>query len=164
MGAGGVRNPLPAIAHCSFDWSRSVTKTRLQTGSAYSFFYPRHNYAGIRSQLEQRCVLVISLRDTRKDRLDPTTKRMNPRLNRGRWLMTGRDLDKGFERSFYVSSMTDIKPVQRDQQPLASSRFAVIDRNRVAFSGESLGEALAYVLGSGRGVLCGVLKDHRGQD
>lgn len=141
-----------------------MTKTRLQTGSAYSFFYPRHNYAGIRSQLEQRCVLVISLRDTRKDRLDPTTKRMNPRLNRGRWLMTGRDLDKGFERSFYVSSMTDIKPVQRDQQPLASSRFAVIDRNRVAFSGESLGEALAYVLGSGRGVLCGVLKDHRGQD
>jgi hypothetical protein len=141
-----------------------VIKTRLKAGSAYSFFYPRHNYAGIRSQLEQRFVLVISVRDTRKERLDPTTKRMNPRLNRGRWLMTGRDLDKGSERSFYVSSMTDIKPVQRDQQPLASSRFAVIDRNRVAFSSESLAEALAYVLGSDRGVLCGVLQDHRGED
>ncbi|HEY4263364.1 MAG TPA: hypothetical protein VGM98_24590 [Schlesneria sp.] len=141
-----------------------MTKTRLKAGSAYSFFYPRHNYAGIRSPLEQRCVLVISVRDTRAERLDPTTRRMNPRLNRGRWLMTGQDLDKGTERSFYVSSMRNIQPVKRDQQPLASSRFAVIDRNRVAFSGGSLGEALAYVLGSGRGVLCGVLQDHRGED
>ena len=60
-----------------------MTKVSLRPGLAYSFLYPRYNYAGLPRRLELRCVLVTDIRDTRIDRLNPQTKPLNPTLNRG---------------------------------------------------------------------------------
>ena len=86
---------------------------RLKRGKAYRFKYPRHNYNGIQSYLETRRIVVESIRDTSEDHLDPSTEVLNPNLKRGRWLVTGRDIDKGAERSFYLESMTELKRLNR---------------------------------------------------
>ncbi len=129
----------------------------LQPGRAYSFRYPRINYSGIPSYFETRHVLVTAVRDTRREPLDPQTGHLNPLLCRGRWLVTGRDLDRGAERSFYAESMHEVQPIDPDEQPLAGSSYAVIDREHVAFRASTLGEALAYRQGAARGIVCGVL-------
>jgi hypothetical protein len=132
---------------------------KLQPGKAYSFLYPRYNYTGLPEKWEIRRVLVTHVRDTQRDRLDPGTAGINPRLIRSRWLITGRDLDKGAERSFYRDSMRQVKQFDPDEQPLRSHRFAVIDRTRVVYSSISMSESVAFMLGADRGVLCGVLGD-----
>ena len=131
----------------------------LQPGRAYSFRYPRINYTGIPSYFETRHVLITAVRDLRRQPLDPETRQLNPLLRRGRWLVTGRDLDRGAERSFYAESMREVQPIDPDEQPLAGSTYAVIDRERVAFRTSTLGEALAFRQGTARGIVCGVLCD-----
>ena len=80
----------------------------LRPGCAYSFQYPRHNFHGVLSKLETRRVQIESIRDLQAEPLDVVTFNMQPLLHRGRWLVTGHDLDKDGERSFYVQSMRSI--------------------------------------------------------
>jgi len=66
--------------------------------------YPRHNFQGVPSYCERRQVLVEKVRVLRREPLDAITPTINPLLNRGKTLITGTDLDKHEERSFYLES------------------------------------------------------------
>ena len=132
----------------------------LRPGCAYSFSYPRHNFHGLPDRMEIRRVRVVSIRDTFRDPLDPTTATLNPTLQRGRWLVTGEDLDKQAERTFYAASMANVRELSPDDlQPLknATSFVVVGESARVEFQSERLSEAMAFMLGRRTGVLCGVL-------
>jgi hypothetical protein len=129
-----------------------------QPGRAYSFFYPRHNYRQLPTTTELRRIEVVSIRDTRRNPLDPTTHPLNPLLKRGRWLVTGRDLDKDAERSFYAESMTNIRQLaEHELEPLADVEYIVVEQSHVAFTSRRLIEALAFRAGRQRGSVCGVL-------
>jgi len=132
----------------------------LRPGCAYSFLYPRHNYAGLPDRSELRRVRVTSIRDTRREPLDSTTVPLNPTLQRGRWLVTGHDLDRNAERSFYAASMVGTKKLAGDDlEPIhvATAYVVIGDSSRVEHQSERLGEAMAFLLGRRSGVLCGVL-------
>ena len=130
----------------------------LELGRAYSFCYPRHNYRQLPTTTELRRIEVISIRDVRRNPLDPSTRPLNPLLKRGRWLVTGKDLDKDRERSFYLESMSNVQPLSADElEPLKDVDYVVIEQTRVAFTSRRLAEALAYRSGRQRGVVCGVL-------
>ena len=77
----------------------------LMPGRAYSFLYPSHNFEHVHTGLEPRRIVVERVRDTEMDPIEVETLNLNRFLRRGRWLVTGRDLDKYAERSFYVESM-----------------------------------------------------------
>jgi len=66
--------------------------------------YPRHNFQGVPTYCERRQVLVVKVRVLRREPLDALTPTINPLLNRGDTLITGTDLDKHEERSFYLES------------------------------------------------------------
>ena len=126
----------------------------LEPGRAYSFCYPRHNYRQLPTTTELRRIEVISIRDVRRNPLDPSTRPLNPLLKRGRWLVTGKDR----ERSFYLESMSNVQPLSADElEPLKDVDYVVIEQTRVAFTSRRLAEALAYRSGRQRGVVCGVL-------
>ena len=96
----------------------------LLPGRAYRFLYPRHNFEGVRTGLEERRVLVEQVRDTTTEPLDTETLISNPLLKRGRWLVTGLDLDKDEERSFYVESMIAVVEIRGRRPVLDESPFA----------------------------------------
>jgi hypothetical protein len=83
-------------------------KPKLGRKMVISFLYPCANYCGIRPRLERRRLLVQEVRDVSRSPLDPVTLTREPQLRRGRWLVTGLDLMRGAERSFYLESMTDL--------------------------------------------------------
>jgi len=129
-----------------------------ELGRAYSFCYPRHNYRQLPITTELRRIEVVSVRDLQCDPLDPTTRPLNPLLKRGRWLVTGRDLDKDAERSFYLESMSNIHLLTPEElEPLSGAEYVVVEQSRVAFQSESLTEALAFRTARQRGTICGVL-------
>lgn len=74
-------------------------------GRRYGFEYPRHNFEGVLSRFEVRRILVTDVRDLVERPLEAETFDLQPLLKRGRYLVTGLDLDRNAERSFYVSSM-----------------------------------------------------------
>ena len=114
---GGV--PLPrgdARNYASISKVLRMSHRTLLRGHAYRFLYPRHNFEGVRSGLEERRILVEQVRDTSTDPLDEETLISNPLLKRGRWLVTGIDLDKDEERSFYVESMIAVMEI-RSRRP-----------------------------------------------
>jgi len=76
-----------------------------QVGNIVEFEYPRHNFFGVLTSFEKRRVRVTGLRDTARSPIEPETVALQPLLLRGRFLMTGEDLDKQSERSFYVERM-----------------------------------------------------------
>jgi hypothetical protein len=80
-------------------------------GREVSFFYPRHNFHSVSSALERRRIRVEFVRDLTVEPLSEEDIERQPLLRRGRWLVTGQDLDKLAERSFYVESMRQISPV-----------------------------------------------------
>jgi len=84
----------------------------LLLGRAYKFLYPSHNFDGVMSGMEHRRCLVQNVRDTSSNPLDEETVSANPLLKRGRWLVTGIDLDKHEERSFYVESMIAVMEIK----------------------------------------------------
>ena len=69
--------------------------------------------------MEERRLLVERVRDTETEQLVEETLNSNPFIKRGRWLVTGLDLDKMEERSFYVESMIAAMEIM-DQSPLLS--------------------------------------------
>lgn len=130
----------------------------LQPGCACSFFYPRHNFRQSPSRTEERRIRVSAIRDTLIDPLDPATVTLNPHLKRGRWIVTGLDLDKQGERSFYVESMSNIQQLPNvDQDSLAGFEYVVIDQDRVIFKCCSLVDALAFRTRRSAGTICGVM-------
>ena len=105
-------------------------------------------------------MIVASVRDLKRQPLDPETGQINPTLNRGRYLVTGEDLDKGAERSFYLNSMVDIVETS-PEEPLRNGGYCVVEQRRVTFSTAEPGEAIAFMIGRRRGVLCSVVRSHR---
>jgi hypothetical protein len=122
---------------------KSVCK--MLVGKAYRFAYPAHNYAGLPSQLEDRRIRVVSIRDTRRERLDPATARLNPTLKRGRWLLVCRDLDRGCERSFYLESMESIIEIPEVVPGTPSSEFQVWVVGTSVYTNEKCATAAAEV-------------------
>lgn len=84
---------------------------------AYRFLYPSINFACLPSKLEERRIVVRHVRDTEADPLDGETLDSNPFIKRGRWLVTGLDLDKFEERSFYVESMVAVTEIKNPSSP-----------------------------------------------
>lgn len=82
---------------------------QLAKGMVLEFEYPTANYFGARLRWERRRLRVESVRDLAAAPLDPLTLTIDPQLRRGRWLVTGVDLDRGAERSFYLESMRDMR-------------------------------------------------------
>lgn len=103
-----------------------VISLRLVPGRAYSFLYPRHNFKGVPHKLEPRRLFVTSIRDIAVDRLDGTTIVLNPLLQRGQYLVTGIDLDKSEERSFYLESMEEVRETAAEPPT-----YAVVDWSTV---------------------------------
>ena len=79
-------------------------------GRAYKFLYPAINFECLRlfSPMVERRILVSQIRDTASEPLDEETLEIHPYTNRGRWLITGIDLEKFEERSFYFESMVGV--------------------------------------------------------
>lgn len=90
----------------------------LSPGSSIRFDYPAANYACARSKLERRRLQVAAVRDTLSEPLEAFTLNANPCLARGRYLVTGHDLDKGEERSFYWESMRAVEPIDERAEPV----------------------------------------------
>lgn len=78
-------------------------------GDVIVFRYPRHNFNGVVSKLEPRRLRVESVTDLMKEPLERETFEIQPLLKRSRFLLTGQDLDKLAERSFYVGSMRAVR-------------------------------------------------------
>lgn len=135
-----------------------MAKVSLQPGCAYSFEYPRHNYRQLPTSTELRKIVVTSIRDTRGEPLDQVTETLNPLLKRGRWLVTGTDLDKEVERSFYVESMNQIRILSLDElRPLKGVEYVVVEQHHVAFKAKRLKDALKYQGRRQSGAICAVL-------
>ena len=83
-----------------------------QPGRTYEFRYPRHNFHGVLSAQEPRRVLVTAVRDLVEDPIERETFDLQPLLRRGRYLVTGQDLDKNAERSFYVESIRGARELE----------------------------------------------------
>lgn len=133
--------------------------SRLCPGCAYTFDYPRYNYSGLPTKTEQRRIVVESIRDMQQEPPDAVTVSANPLLRRGRWLVTGRDLDRDAMRSFYVNAMTRIRPlIQMECATLPTTEYVVLDSTgRTTFQTTRIGEALSFLIGRKVGVLCKVL-------
>ncbi len=84
----------------------------LLPGRSYRFLYPSINFDCLTSGLDERRVVVVRVRDTELEPLVEETLNSNPFIKRGRWLVTGIDLDKMEERSFYVESMVAVMEIE----------------------------------------------------
>lgn len=80
-----------------------------ETGSVVEFFYPRHNFVGVLSKMETRRIQVESVRDLGEMPIAEVTFEIQPLLKRSQFLVTGKDLDRDQERSFYSGSMKSIR-------------------------------------------------------
>ena len=101
----------------------SMSYRTLLPGRTYRFLYPSINFnCLIMSGLDERRVLVERVRDTELELLDDETLESNPFIKRGRWLVTGINLEKGEERSFYVESMVAVVEIG-DHFPIFCLRF-----------------------------------------
>jgi hypothetical protein len=95
---------------------REMSHRTLLPGRTYRFLYPACNFKCLTSGMEERRILVESVRDTESDHLNDETRNSNPFTKRGRWLVTGLDLDKNQERSFYVESMIAVMEIGGEWQ------------------------------------------------
>lgn len=86
---------------------------KIELNREYEFLYPAANYLQARQRLDRRRLRVESIRDLRQQPLDPQTIELDPMLNRGRTLVTGWDLDKDAERTFYLESMQGLRQLPR---------------------------------------------------
>ena len=116
----------------------------LLPGRAYRFLYPSINFKCLPQKLNERRMLVTRIRDTESEPLEEETLASNPFIKRGRWLVTGTDLDKIDERSFYLESMVEVTDVtthlpQSMIQDLSRSQHQSVQRRQLTDdSGQSL--------------------------
>jgi len=76
-----------------------------------AFQYPARNCIGLVSEAETRRLLVQDVRDCEANPLETETIELAPNCKRGRWLITGLDLDKAKERSFWYESMQEVEEI-----------------------------------------------------
>jgi hypothetical protein len=119
-------------------------------GKYYRFMFPRHNFSGIVSRLEERYFRCDSIRDLRKQPIERITFEIQPLLRRGRFLVTGWDLDKQEERSFYCNSMQNI--VEIDPPPNDRTDLTVFVVGTDIFTEEACAAAAAEVSASLTGI------------
>ena len=131
----------------------------LRLGCAYSFQYPRYNYLGLPANVETRRVVIEEIRDTTSQPLDSQTVATNPLLKRGRWLVTGHDLDRDAFRSFYFDSMSNVRLLTEEQcDPFRRAAYIVLTAlGQAVFQGSHLGDALNVLLKRPTGILCRVV-------
>lgn len=91
----------------------------LLPGHAYRFLYPAINFECLRlfSPLKERRLFVSRIRDTQAEPLDEETLTTHPYTDRSRWLVTGIDLERFEERSFYVHAMVAVDEIPPQQLP-----------------------------------------------
>ena len=92
-------------------------------GKSYALKFPRHNFCGVLSPLEQRRIKVESIRDLVAEPIERVTFDIQPLLRRGRFMVTGLDLDKNVERSFHCESMKEIvelDPKLAERKPMTA--------------------------------------------
>ena len=123
----------------------------LLPGRAYSFLYPRHNFQHINSGLEPRRLIVESVRDLERRPITAEDINSNPYLRRSRWLVTGRDLDKNAERSFYVGSMAAVVEID-PTHPSDNVPIYIVGRLRFATESEAVAAARSTASIRGRAV------------
>ena len=131
----------------------------LRLGCAYSFHYPRYNYLGLPTTVETRRIVVAEIRDTFSQPLEELTVAANPLLKRGRWLVTGHDLDRDAMRSFYFDSMSEVRPLSDEQlDPFRRAVYVVMTAlGQAIFQGSRLDEALNFLLKRPTGIVCRVV-------
>lgn len=78
-------------------------------GRLLTFDYPERNLIETAPLWVTRTLLIESIVDTQRDPIDPLAIDCEPYRHRGRWLLTGVDLDLDRERSFYLESMRDFR-------------------------------------------------------
>ncbi len=88
--------------------SKGIAFAKKLVGKVLVGRYPAANYEGVLPRYEDRRVLVEKVRDREVDELDPITLALDPKLVRGRILITGRDLDKKKERTFYLDRFVGV--------------------------------------------------------
>lgn len=126
-------------------------------GQVIEYDYPRHNFEGVPGRrMERRAIRVDSIRDLELQPLADETMAQNPLQRRSQYLVTGYDLRKHAERSFYVGSMENLSIVDPPPRSISSNGgYQVwIAEETEEFSGiatltpveyvEDLEEALAY--------------------
>jgi len=91
------------------DQQRAHQDGAFAPGSTIRFDYPAANFKGVRPRLEKRCVRVEHIRPLCQQPLADVTIELEPMLHRGEVLVTGQDLDKDSERSFYLERMEQIE-------------------------------------------------------
>lgn len=79
------------------------------------FAYPRANYHGVHTYYERRRILIEEVRRLEDAPLAAETLELNPLVRRGPVLVRGFDFDKWDWRSFYASSMRDVRTGHMDE-------------------------------------------------
>lgn len=129
----------------------------IAVGACVRFQYPRHNFHGVAGKSESRRLRIMRIRDTSKDPIEKKWVEMNPTLLRGRYLVTGEDLDKSEERSFYLERMTELDVIPAHE--CDPSRFIVLDGSRKSHGSEVLMECIRVAVAAQRGQVYGKLAD-----
>ena len=104
--------------------------TSVQVGGLLQFEYPERNLLSLAPTWRTRTIVVESVTDTLREPIDPRAVELEPLTRRGRWLVTGWDVELEAERSFYVEAMRDVwtpqwltlglyDPVSDDPRPLS---------------------------------------------
>lgn len=87
-----------------------MTRLILRRGRVNGFYYPTHNRLDLPLEFTLRTVEFLSRRDMAREPLELREFLANPYVRRGRYLMTGRDLDLDAERSFYLDAIRGRTP------------------------------------------------------
>ena len=80
-----------------------------ERGELLRFSYPERNRLGICPLWKPRTIVVESLTDTLREPIDPLAVEIEPLTRRGRWLVTGWDVELGAQRSFYWEAMRGVE-------------------------------------------------------
>lgn len=87
--------------------------------------YPAANYVGVRLRYEPRRVLVQAVRRLNERPLERSTLKLDPFLRRFGVLVTGFDLDKRQERTFYLGAFRNWRVTKLDRRELLGDRHKV---------------------------------------
>lgn len=118
--------------------SLSTAQIQATVGKSLEFYYPKINYPNARPGLVQRRILVTKIRDLVVEPLDPLTLQLDPHVRRGRYLVIGRDYDRGGEeRQFYANQMIGVAAsLPRYSVVLIDDRAHEHEQNNISTSAE----------------------------
>lgn len=76
----------------------------IQPGATVAFSYPVSTLVGVPPEYRRRRLIVQRVRDLWADPITPEEFFRRPFVRRSRWLVWGRDVDRGTMRQFYLGS------------------------------------------------------------